>query len=165
MRKTKLYLIVLLSLSTFACATVPELSSMQRRQLQSRTFENTSYENVFRSFKSVLQDEGYIIKNQDMAGGLIVASIQKASHSIQPFLLTGSSQKNSNYVMDDGFELSVNLEKMNELTVESRLTIQKVEHFSQGGQQGREILDQELYKAFYEKVKVETERRKAQGKV
>jgi len=151
----------LMGLFMVSCATAPQLSSAQRRALQMRTFENSSYDNVFRAFKTVLQDEGYIIKNQDMNGGLIVATIQKTDQSGAFWAALGGSK---NYRTGEGFELSVNLEKVNPTTTESRLTIQKLEQYSMGGQQGQEILDEQMYKAFYDKVRVEVERRKAHGK-
>ena len=68
-----------------ACQTVPKLSPQQRRQLQTRAFKDVGYNNVFRAFKTVLQDEGYIIKNQDMKGGLIVAHLQQTSSAFGAF--------------------------------------------------------------------------------
>lgn len=162
MKKTIAALVVLLF--TTGCATMAPLSPSQRRAMQSRTFEETSYESVFRSFKTILQDDGYIIKNQDLSGGLIVATIEKTDNSGLFLANFGSSPNRSNYRTGEGYEVSINLEKLNEKTIESRLTIQKVESYSQGGKNGYEILDPQLYKNFYEKVRVELERRKAQGK-
>ncbi len=151
----------LLILAMGACATVPELSPAQRRALQMRTFEHTSYENVFRAFKTVLQDSGYVIKNQDMNGGLIVAQIQKTDSSGAFFAAFGGNQ---NYRTGQAFEVSVNLEKVNATTIETRVIIQTVESYSMGGQQGHEILDDKMYKSIYDSVRTEVERRKAQGK-
>jgi hypothetical protein len=144
-----------------SCATKPQLSPQQRRALQVRTFENTTYDNVFRAFKTIMQDDGYVVKNQDLEGGLIVAQIQKTDRGGAFFAALGG---NKNYRTGESFEISANLEKINKSTVESRIIIQKVESFSMGGQQGDEILDPEMYKSFYNKVKVEVERRKAQGR-
>lgn len=58
------------------CATGPQLSQMQIRQLTTKMIEG-SYENVFRATMAVLQDQGYIIKNTDMNSGLIVANIDR----------------------------------------------------------------------------------------
>jgi hypothetical protein len=143
------------------CATAPQLSPAQRRSLQMRTFEHTTYDNVFRAFKTILQDEGYIVKNQDMAGGLILATVEKTDNSGAFFAAMGG---HSNYRTGEGFEVSVNLEKINPTTVETRMIIQKIDSYNLGGKQGREILDEQLYKALYDRVKVEVERRKAQGK-
>lgn len=154
-------LLVVLSLMLLVgCASV-QLSPQQRRSMQARTFSNAEYDNVFRAFKTVLQDEGYIIKNQDLSGGLIVANIQKTDRAGAFFAALGGAQ---NYRTGEGFELSVNLEKINVNTIETRMTLQKLESFSQGGNQGHEILDAQLYQAFYDKVKIEMERRKAMGK-
>jgi hypothetical protein len=142
------------------CASEPVMSPQQRRQLQTRTFEHVSFKNVFRAFKTVLQDEGYLIKNQDMVGGLIVATIEKTDSSSGFWQALAG---NSNYRTGEGFEVSINLEQVGE-TVEARMTLQKLEQYSHGGQKGKEILDPALYKSFFAKVKTEVERRKAQGK-
>lgn len=155
-------LVALFSLCLGACATVPPLSPQQRRSMQTRTFDDTSYENVFRSFKTVIQDDGYIIKNQDLQGGLIVATIEKtAAFAEMPIFIAKSSEP---YKTSDGYEVSINLEKLGEKVVESRITIQQTSQYSQGGKTGKEILDEKLYKALYDRVKLEVERRKAQGK-
>lgn len=148
-------------LALVACASKVALSPAQRRAIQMRSFEGSSYENIFRAFKTVLQDEGYIIKNQDMSGGLIVATIQKTDSSSAFFATFGGSP---NYRTGEGFEISINLEEIRPKMIETRMVIQKTEQYSLGGQQGHEILDEGLYKGFYDRVRVEVERRKAQGK-
>lgn len=152
--------IVALSFLLAACAVTPAMSPQQVRAMQMRSFESTSYENVFRSLKTVLQDEGYVIKNQDMAGGLIVGSIQKTD-SMSGFNMVFNAGKN--YRTGESYEVSVNLEKIGK-TVETRMTIQKMDSYSMGGTQGNPILDPETYKNIYEKVSVEIKRRHAQGK-
>jgi hypothetical protein len=143
------------------CATTPELSPQQRRALQMRTFEDTNMRNVFNAIKTVLQDEGYVIKNQDFEGGLIVAQIQKADNSSAFWAgLSG----NSNYRTGQLFEVSVNLEAITPTTIETRMIVQESVQMSLGGTSGREILDEKLYQGIYQKIKVEVERRKAQGK-
>ena len=144
-----------------ACATTKSLSPQQRRALQVKHFEN-SYNNVFRAFKSVLQDEGYIIKNQDMQGGLIVAHSSKASGSNSVFLAALSGQEN--YQTGTTYEVSVNLEAIRKQYIESRVIIQKMESYSMGGSRGYEITDPKQYRNIYSKVLLEVARRKAQKK-
>jgi hypothetical protein len=157
---SKYLLSLILVVFIAGCASEPVMSPQQRRQLQTRIFEHVSLKNVFRAFKTVLQDEGYIITNQDMAGGLIVATIEKTDRSSGFWeALAG----NGNYRTGEGFQVSINLEQ-NDDSVESRMTLQKLEQYSHGGQKGKEILDPALYKSFYARVKTEVERRKAQGK-
>ena len=143
------------------CATT-QLSPQQRRALQVKHFKDSSYNNVFRAFKTVLQDEGYIIKNQDMDGGLIVAHSSKPI-SLGYAILAGLSGQ-PNYQTGTTYEVSVNLEEINKNYVESRVIIQQVSSYSQGGSQGAEIINPELYKNIYTKVFTEVARRKAQGK-
>ncbi len=143
------------------CATT-KLSPQQRRSLQVKHFKDSSYNNVFRAFKTVLQDEGYIIKNQDMDGGLIVAHSSKPM-SLGYAILAGLSSQ-PNYQTGTTYEVSVNLEEIKKNYVESRVILQQVSSYSQGGSRGAEILNPELYKNIYTKVFTEVARRKAQGK-
>ncbi|MDE0518574.1 MAG: hypothetical protein OXH36_03330, partial [Bdellovibrionales bacterium] len=108
----------------------------------------------------ILQDEGYIIKNQDMQGGLIVAHSSKATSSGSAVLAVLSGQQN--YQTGTTYEVSVNLEEIRKNNVESRVIIQKVDSYNMGGSRGNEILDPNLYRNIYRKVMVEVERRKAQ---
>ena len=117
---------------------------------------------MFRAFKSVLQDEGYIIKNQDMQGGLIVAHSSKPSGSGATFLAVLSGQQN--YQTGTTYEVSVNLEEIRKKYIESRVIIQKMESYSMGGARGYEIVDPNLYRNIYSKVMLEVARRKAQNK-
>lgn len=143
-----------------ACQLSPPMSDAQRRSMQMRTFENTTYDNVFKAVKTIMQDEGYIIKSQDLAGGLISATASKTDSGSK---WMAAFSGNKNYRTGETYEISVNMEKVGK-NVETRLTIQKLESYSMGGQQGDVILDENAYRAFYEKVRVEIERRKAQGK-
>ena len=144
------------------CATTTKLSPQQRRALQVRNFES-SYNHVFRAFKTVLQDEGYIIKNQDMQGGLIVAHNSKSAGAGMA-VLAALAGNNTNYKTGSTYEVSVNMEEIRKKYVESRVIIQRVDAYSQGGAQGREIIDPALYRNIYSKVMVEVQRRKAQNK-
>jgi len=58
------------------CAVQPQLSPLQKRQITTRLFD-AGYENTYRSILTVLQDQGYIIKNTDMNTGLINATIDR----------------------------------------------------------------------------------------
>ncbi len=152
--------LLLFSLLLAGCATT-QISPQQRRALQVKLFE-ADYKTVFRSFKTVLQDEGYIIKNQDMQGGLIVAHASKSAGvgSVALAILA----KTDNYRTGFTYEVSVNLEKTGKNQVETRVIIQKTSIYSRGGSTGREILSPELYRNIYSKVAVEVQRRKAQNK-
>jgi len=156
----KWFVLSLLFLS-YSCATV-KMSTQQRRAMQVKNFED-SYNNVFRAFKTVLQDEGYIIKNQDMQGGLIVAHASKTSSSTGMVVLYALAGQHS-YRTGTTFEVSVNLEEIRKKYVESRVIIQRVDAYSMGGSRGNEIIDPKLYQNIYSKVMVEVARRRANKK-
>ncbi len=144
-----------------SCASGPEISMQQRRAMQMRSFES-SYDNIFKSFKSVLQDEGYIIKNQDYPGGMLLAQKETESGGGWAGVLS-SMGGNNNTVTGKGYEVSVNFDKISKNNIETRLTLQGITSTSMGGKQGREIVEPKLYKSIYDRVIVEIERRKAKG--
>lgn len=152
-----------------ACQTVAPLSPDQRRALQVRVFSDTSYNTVFRAFKTVMQDEGYIIKNQDFEGGLIVSESQKpvkiSGLEIMGAIAQGLSQEpsyhQSDYRTGHTFSWSVNLEEIQKNVIEARLILQQKTLYSRGGETGREILQPETYQNIYAKVSREIHRRKA----
>lgn len=138
----------------------PQLTPQQRRALQVKTYD-TSYDNVFKAIKTVFQDEGYIVKNQDFAGGLILAQKETTAGAGNAFWAAMAGDKN--YVTGTGFEISANMEAINKNTTEVRLILQSKTTTSLGGSAGRELLQPEVYRAIFEKIVVEIERRKARG--
>jgi len=142
------------------CTSVPGLSPAERRSLQMRTFQRTTYENVFRAFGAVLQASGYVIKKQEMTRGLIVAQMPGGG-SDSSLATTGGSEKPR---VSQPIEVSVNLEKVNLSTIETRMIIQTEASSLMSGQQSREILDEKRYKSIYDSVRIEVERHLIQGK-
>ena len=146
------------------CQTTPSLTPQQRRTLQTRIYE-APYGTVFRAFKTVMQDEGYIIKNQDITGGLIVAEAQSTNRAGMFFqtlsLLDNSSHPYANYRTGQTYSWSVNLEEIQKDRIETRLILQRSDTFSQGGQVGMEVLKPEVYRNIFIKVNNEVARRKA----
>ena len=160
MKKIALFSLLLVLFSS-CLAMAPKLTPQQRRALQVRTFDAT-YDNVFKGARTVLQDEGYIIKNQDFQGGMILAQKETSSSSGYIFLAT-MSQDNQSHVTGKSFDVSFNLEEINKNSVETRMTLQNVVKTNTGGTSGREIVDAKVYNALYNKITVEIKRRKARG--
>ena len=160
----KLVLASLLGFMVLAsCETTPEMSPQQRRALQVRTFDS-NYKNVFNAFKTVLQDEGYIIRNQDYTGGMILAEATKSSNKGAVRFLRAFGNNGSDYVTSEGYSISVNFEEINKNTTESRLILQKTQNMKRGSSTGNELLDPAVYKNIYQKVSVEIKRRQATGR-
>ena len=151
---------LLLAILSGCVASAPKFTPQQRRALQMRTFDAT-YDNVFRSVKTVFQDEGYIIRNQDFAGGMILAQKETATSGGAQFLAAFGGNKN--YTTGKGFEVSLNLDKISDKNIETRMTLQSTSKTSLGGSSGREILKPEVYKSLYDKIIVEVQRRQARG--
>lgn len=153
-----------------ACEMTPVISQEQRRLMQKRTFD-TSYKTVFRSFRNVLQDEGYIIRNQDYAGGALVTSKvrptekrltggQMVAAAGIAFLL-GAYGKDSpeRRKTSDTFVVSVTFDRISKRRIETRMTIERGTRDNFGSQEGDEVLDSEMYQHFYNKIKAEIKRR------
>jgi hypothetical protein len=149
-------LILFLSIIVPACSSVPTLTEAEREALHSRAFVEASYEGVFRGYKTILLDEGYVIKVEDIQAGLIVAVMNKGSHIVQ-----GTSP--GDVFLAEGYELSVNIERSGPAEVSSRVSVQRMENYSLGGQRGVEIVDTSLYETLYQRVKEEMQSRRAEG--
>ena len=155
--KTLLATLALLNL--YACAHTPEWTPQQRRVMQMRSFES-SYRNVFAAIKTVLQDDGYLIKSQDYAGGLIVAK-KEADSSVKLLGVIAAVLVN-----DDGkptrttFEISFSLEKVSKNNIETRLTVSKYD----SNNNASEVVKPEIYKSIYRNIQVELKRRQAKGR-
>ena len=154
--------VLLLFLTGGACASRSHMTNVQiRRMQQTRTFEDVRYDIVFRAFKTVLQEEGYIIKVQDIQEALIVAEIQRSD---KEGTIKVASVKGAKELDSSKYEMAVNFARPNPRTVEARMTIQKLEKINIGGQTGEEVMAPEVYKSFYVKVKAEVDRRIAPSK-
>ena len=162
MKHTLAILFLTLILQSCAFMEKTRVSPQQRRAMQMRTFRDVSYNNVFRAFKTILQDDGYIIQNQDYKGGLITAEIQKTNRVAVFFANLNSD--NPNTAIGSSFQVTVNLEPINERTVETRLIVQRQTQYRLGGTTGLEVLKPKLYKTIYQKVSVEIKRRQAKGR-
>jgi TusA-related sulfurtransferase len=142
----------------------PQLSPMQIRQITTRLI-NGSYEDTYRASLTVLQDQGYIIKNTDMASGLIVANVDRStdagSQLVQALFL--------GYISDKGSEIEVScmVNKLSNTDSEIRLNIQETNYGQASRWSGtskqnvKHIYDQELYAKIFNEIELEVKRRQA----
>ncbi|MBC7361206.1 MAG: hypothetical protein H5U06_02840 [Candidatus Aminicenantes bacterium] len=161
------FIITICFIGNEACTPEPKLSPMQIRQITTRLFDS-DYETVFRATITVLQDQGYIIKNTDMDSGLIVASIDKetsAGSQLFQALMFG-------YVANKGkeYELSCMVNKLSEKSTEIRLNIHETKYGQVSALSGsskinaKQIYDQKLFNALFNEIDVEVKRREAMKK-
>lgn len=158
---TNFFIFILLALFV-GCAAGPQLSQMQIRQLTTKMIEG-SYENVFRATMTILQDQGYVIKNTDMNSGLIVANIDRETSGGSQFfqaLLVGSV-----YDKNTVIEVSATVNKLNEQSQELRLNIQETNYSGSGAKQKiNQIYDEEVYQKLFNEITLEVKRREAMNK-
>jgi hypothetical protein len=155
------------------------MSTMQVRSMQTKNF-SASYQDTFQAFKTVLLDEGYIIKNQEYDGGTILATRSVSYGSNNSFLkgITRTAEilsmfsTNNFHDEDSGpektgkeFSTSINFDKINENNIETRLVLQEADTYSSGAKVPETILDPKEYKNFYNLVSVELKRRQAKNQI
>ena len=164
MKNMKIGIVIVIIISLVSCATAPKLTTMQMRQLTTRIYEG-DYENTFRAILTVLQDQGYVVKNTDMDTGLINAIADKETS-------TGSQMAQVlfvGYIANKGSKIdcSFMVNKINEEKTEIRLNIYEASYgqsskwSSHSQQSSKQILDEEIYKQLFDQIHVEIERRKA----
>lgn len=147
-----------------SCTPKPQLSPMQVRQITTKMFE-CDYETCYRATLTIIQDQGYVIKDTDMETGHILASVDRQTKGGSQFfqaLLTG-------YVSDKGteYELSAMVDKLSETATEIRINIAKVKYgqsskFSGTSKQSsKRIYDAELFRDLFNDIGVEIKRREA----
>lgn len=157
---------LMLILVMCGCASV-QLSPMQKRELTTRIIDG-GYETVFRATMSVLQDQGYTIKNTDMDSGLILASVDRetsAGSQIMQSLFTGFVGNKGSVV-----EVSVTVSKLNAASTELRMNIAEAGYgqSGRGGASGqnssKQIYDPEIYQNLFNEIITEVKRREAMNK-
>jgi len=137
---------------------------MQQRQITTHII-NGAYEDTYRATLTVLQDQGYVIKNTDMASGLIVANVDRAASGGSQFaqaLILG-------YVADKGTEIEVScmINKLSNDQTEARLNIQEVSYGQSSiwsgtsKQKSKQIYDPAVYRSIFNQIEVEVKRRQA----
>ncbi|MDP2366470.1 MAG: hypothetical protein Q8M94_22175 [Ignavibacteria bacterium] len=122
-----------------------------------------SYENVFRATMTILQDQGYVIKNTDMNSGLIVANIDRESSGGSQFaqaLLFGKITDKNTVI-----EVSATINKLNEQNQELRLNIQETNYSGSGAKQNiKQIYNEQVYQKIFNEITLEVKRREAMNK-
>ncbi len=150
------------------CATTKSaLSPMQKRHITTKMIEG-SYEDAYRATLTVLQDQGYIVKNTDMSSGLIVATADRSTSS-------GSQVMQSiffGHVKNKGSEIETTcmLNKLSEKTSEIRMNIREVvygQNSSWGSstkQNVTQIYNEKMYQNLFNEIFLEVKRREALNK-
>lgn len=160
--KIRQFSIFLLLTFLVGCAAGPQLSRMQIRQLTTKMIEG-SYENIFRATMTILQDQGYLIKNTDMNSGLIVANIDRETSGGYQFfqaLLVGNI-----YDKNTVIEVSATVNKLNEQSQELRLNIQETNYSGSGAKQNiKQIYNVKVYQKLFNEIILEVKRREAMNK-
>lgn len=152
-----LFLALLLS----ACATARDSGGGQRS-----IFDKSSYETVFAAFRAILRDEGYVVEREDPRTGIIVARIEQPSafgSTREVMVVYGGGDSSSafyDFPKREGYEVLVNLAPLKTAKIEAHLNIQRVEFYEQGGVRSSSVEDKDSYRTFFDKVRVELERRK-----
>lgn len=152
-----LWIIPIIVLSNCVSAEA-KLSPMQKRQITSRIYDS-DYETVYRATLTVLQDQGYIIKNTDMNSGLIVSEIDRETSKFNQFLqeLFGGVEDKGTFI-----EVSCMADKISDNSTELRINIQETKYGAGGSKQTiNRMYDEETYQQLFNEIRVEIKRREA----
>jgi len=137
---TPAFLFAALSIAFVGCASEPELTSLQKQELESREFE-TPKRTTFNGCVSVLQDIGYVINEADFDTGVISAHGESHTSIFPP----GENQPRvSIFVQEWG-------------TAKSKVRATFVEHKIAHGQYGNSetdstIYDSKVYRNFFDQL-------------
>ena len=163
MRDLTLSCALALCLLGAGCATTPKMSPMQFRQISTRLID-AGYHNTFRATMTVLQDNGYIIKDTDMDSGLITAEVNRETSGFSQFLQRvgyDGEIKNKGTLV----EASAVVSKISNTNTEVRITVQERTYSSSGGTSHvKQLRDPETYKRLFDDITIEVKRREAMGR-
>lgn len=162
MKTSLAFLVGLAGLVCFGCASKASISPMQKRQITTKQVDG-AYETVYRATMTVLQDQGYVVKNTDMAAGLIVANLDretsKGNQFWQAFWLGGIYNKGT-FV-----EITMTIDRINETLQELRISLAETRYNQYGGKTDiKNIADPKIYDELANQIRVETKRREALGR-
>lgn len=177
----RLAIIAIIAAAISACVPPKqELSPMQKRQITTKNIDG-SYDNIFRSLETTLQDQGYIIKSADMDSGLITAESAKATPEQHSHFHSSSSSSSSSESIQDRLkdfmnerqkkgtseqtQVSATVIKNNSNTSEVRMTIQKNTYNTTGAMiDSHQDYTADTYHSLFSALQVEVKRREAMGK-
>jgi len=166
-----LMLIAALILWVAGCAPASAVLSRANPGGHSQTFIKASYAAVFEAVQNILQNEGYVVEQQDKRSGQIVATIEKPDPSSGERDLSSVAgdasvrSSSSGPRGREGYRVSLTFQPVTETSIKVQLTIQSVELFNEGGRRGSVIVSEESYNAFFDKLHFELERSGPQGRV
>ena len=154
-------LLVLVPFLFFSCEIQQErpapLTQLQKREIQTRTFEDAQMKQVMKAMLDVLQDTGYIVKNANTELGLLVASKEVDCENRRDVLFatlvtssgSGSQPRwNKNAI----YEASANISQIGK-NVKVRINFQEKILDNLGAPvRVRQILNPKEYQKFFESV-------------
>jgi hypothetical protein len=148
----------LLSFAFLGCAPTKP-SVMEKRAIESHVVDG-SYRNVYKSCMTVLQDEGYQIKQSDMESGLLVGAKDKevdtGEQVVGALFFGGAAKKGSVY------EITTTFDEIDSAHTNIRINIQSVSYDMAGRKKSaRDIVDQPMIQGFLQSVQTEVKRREA----
>lgn len=165
MRNMTLPYALVLSVLVSGCVitTSSKPSPMQFRHVSTRPIQGR-YGNIFRATMTVLQDNGYIIKQTDMSSGLITAEVNRETPRILQALQSSSKKRKITH-KGTLVQASAVVDKLNERNTEVRITIQERTYSETGSTtRVRQLRDPRVYKKILDDITLEVKRREAIGR-
>ncbi|MDF2549405.1 MAG: hypothetical protein K0S07_472 [Chlamydiales bacterium] len=131
----------------------PVLSQMELRQIQTKSFNSVDMKNVMKVMLSVLQDDGYIVKNANLDLGLISAtkemSVESRKEKTLSLMVNGEQAR---WKKNAQIEVSATVNSFGS-DVKVRVNFQKKVIDNIGAPVSvDQVLDPEMYLDFFNKV-------------
>lgn len=137
----------------FGCALPnPQLTQLQIREFQTRTYPVKDSKLVMKALLNVLQDEGFIVKNADTDLGLLTATKETNVENSGALLLALLGGSDARWEKIAIVECSANVSELEGATkVRVNFQVKKLDNHGQVIDVGT-ILDPEFYQSFFAKV-------------
>ena len=154
--KTLIVAIAVLTLLITGCAhrsPGSEMTQLQIREIQTRTFSSQEAKEVLKEMMNVLQDDQFIIKNANAELGLITGEKDvDVSNGWERFFSVLASGQDALWKNNSVIEVSANVSQFGE-DAKVRVNFQRKVFDNRGGvMKTAPIYDQIYYQEFFEKV-------------
>ena len=138
-------LVLLLS----ACAgTQPEITPLQKREIQTRTYEHPK-DTVFRATMAVLQDQGYTLEDADLEIGHISA-ISTTERPKKSFLAALLTARYSQAMNSKATAIVEEIQGRTSVRVSFVLQLQTFSEYGKVNEDSAAVWDAEIYQIFFE---------------
>jgi hypothetical protein len=127
------------------------MPASQRFEMESRRYINIEFEKVFSALEKLYEQEGYKKPRSDPKKGTIVG-VEEAKH-VRGTLGDIKKAPLPETKLGSDYEFASSVTRIDDKTIEVRLTVFRLDHYLITGTEGIEISDPILYQGLFKKLK------------